>query len=118
MLSAQLTIGSMRRAMRLWIETTHHAAFRYGGWAYARETGGAVTGMAGGERNITRGASIDLFGLVAAMQDRFAPAAGVTVAVKRSRPGWSPPSPHPRVAAAARIRWLARRRPRSVGSRR
>jgi hypothetical protein len=51
-------------AIRLWIETTHHAAFRYGGWAYARDIDGGVTGMAGGERNITAG-RLELAGLVA-----------------------------------------------------
>jgi hypothetical protein len=43
----------MPAPIRLWIETTYHAAFRYGGWAYARDVGGAVTGVAGGERNTT-----------------------------------------------------------------
>jgi ribonuclease HI len=69
-------------AIRLWIETTHHAAFRYGGWAYAREVGGAVSGMAGGERNITAG-RLDLAGLVAALNGL---PAGAAVAVKSSSP--------------------------------
>jgi hypothetical protein len=51
---------------RLFIETTYHPAFRYGGWGIARETGGAVTGVAGGERNTTA-ARIDLLALAAAL---------------------------------------------------
>jgi hypothetical protein len=69
-------------AVRLWIETTHHAAFRYGGWAYAREMDGAVTGMAGGERNITAG-RLELAGLAAALNGL---PAGAAVAVKSSNP--------------------------------
>jgi hypothetical protein len=39
-------------AVRLWIEITHHAAFRHGGWAYARLADGVAVGHAGGERGI------------------------------------------------------------------
>jgi hypothetical protein len=53
---------------RLFVETTHHAAFRYGGWGVAREIGGVVSGQAGGERNTTA-ARIDLMALIAAFQD-------------------------------------------------
>ena len=52
--------------IRLFIETTYHPAFRYGGWGLARELGGAVTGLAGGERNSTA-ARIDLMALTAAL---------------------------------------------------
>jgi len=51
-------------AIRLWIETTHHAAFRYGGWAYLREVDGAVTGYAGGERSLAAG-RLELTALIA-----------------------------------------------------
>jgi ribonuclease HI len=51
---------------RLYIETTYHPAFRYGGWGVARQIGGAVTGLAGGERNSTA-ARIDLMALTAAL---------------------------------------------------
>jgi hypothetical protein len=67
----------MTQPARLWIETTHHAAFRYGGWGFVREEGGAVSGQAGGERNITA-ARIDLLALIAALQG-LAPAAAVTI---------------------------------------
>jgi ribonuclease HI len=73
----------MAAPIRLWIETTHHAAFRYGGWAYAREVSGAVTGMAGGERNITAG-RLELAGLVAALNGL---SLGAAVAVKSASPG-------------------------------
>ncbi len=55
----------MTTTVRLWIETTYHAAFRYGGWAHARESGGVVAGWAEGERNTTA-ARIDLMALIAA----------------------------------------------------
>ena len=80
----------MTQPVRLWIETTHHAAFRYGGWGLVREEGGAVGGQAGGERNITA-ARIDLIALLAALQG-LAPAA--VVMISSSSPG---------VVAAARI---------------
>jgi ribonuclease HI len=56
----------MSQPIRLFIETTHHGAFRYGGWGVAREVGGAVSGVAGGERNTTA-ARIDLMALIAAL---------------------------------------------------
>lgn len=51
---------------RLFIETTYHSAFRYGGWGIARDMAGGVTGLAGGERNTTAG-RIDLMALIAAL---------------------------------------------------
>ena len=80
----------MSQSVRLWIETTHHAAFRYGGWGLVREEGGAVSGQAGGERNIAS-ARIDLMALIAALQ-ALAPAAAVTIT-----------SSSPGVVAAIRI---------------
>lgn len=56
----------MSAPIRLFIETTHHTAFRYGGWGVAREVAGAVSGFAGGERNTTA-ARIDLMALIAAL---------------------------------------------------
>ena len=80
----------MTQPVRLWIETTHHAALRYGGWGFVREEGAAVSGLAGGERNIAA-ARIDLMALIAALQ-ALAPAAAVTIT-----------SASPGVVAAARI---------------
>jgi hypothetical protein len=68
--------------LRLWLETTHHAAFRYGGWAYAGQAGDGVTGRAGGERNLTA-ARLDLCAMVAAFES--APP-GSAVAMRTSNP--------------------------------
>ena len=39
--------------VQIWLETSHHAAFRIGGWAWVRrDPGGEVSGAAGGERRI------------------------------------------------------------------
>ena len=56
----------MPAPIRIWLETTHHSAFRYGGWAYVREADGALTGAAGGERNITPG-RLELSAMIAAL---------------------------------------------------
>ena len=52
---------------RLFVETTHHAAFRYGGWGVVREVAGTLAGEAGGERNTTA-ARIDLMAVIAALR--------------------------------------------------
>ena len=80
----------MQSPVRLWIETTHHAAFRYGGWGIVREEGGAVSGLAGGERNTTA-ARIDLSALIEALQGV---PAGRAIAIASASPG---------VIAAARL---------------
>jgi hypothetical protein len=38
--------------LRLWIEINHQAPYRTGGWAWLRQDGKAVTGAAGGERDV------------------------------------------------------------------
>lgn len=38
--------------LRLWIEINHQAPYRTGGWAWLRQDGKAVTGAAGGQRDI------------------------------------------------------------------
>jgi ribonuclease HI len=53
--------------IRLFVETTHHPAFRYGGWAVLRQTAGTVAGQVGGERNTTA-ARIELNALIAALE--------------------------------------------------
>jgi len=72
----------MTTPVRLWIETTHHAAFRYGGWAFVREAQGAVSGAAGGER-ATTAQRVDLMALIAALSGL---PAGAAVAVRTSSP--------------------------------
>jgi hypothetical protein len=42
----------MPAPVRIWLEVSHHAAFRVGGWAFVRQTAGAVSGTAGGERRV------------------------------------------------------------------
>jgi hypothetical protein len=38
--------------VRIWLEISHHAAFRVGGWAYVRADEQAISGHAGGDRRI------------------------------------------------------------------
>jgi hypothetical protein len=69
----------MPAPIRLWIEITHHAAFRYGGWAYVRQADGVVVGYAGGERSITV-ERLALSGLIAALTGLTPGALAVTTA--------------------------------------
>lgn len=54
-------------AVRIWLETSHHTAFRVGGWALVRADGAEVTGVAGGERRIDADRTA-LSGLLAALK--------------------------------------------------
>ena len=57
----------------LWLELSHHAAFRVGGWAYVRrDPDGALAGHAGGERRITAERTA-LLALIAALKDARRP---------------------------------------------
>jgi ribonuclease HI len=38
---------------RIWIQTSHHDAFKCGGWAYVRAADGVAAGQAGGDRYTT-----------------------------------------------------------------
>jgi ribonuclease HI len=73
----------MTQAVRLFVETTFHPAFRHGGWGLVREAAGAVSGVAGGERGATAG-RINLTALIGALDGL---AAGVPVAIHSSSPG-------------------------------
>lgn len=53
---------------RIWIQTSHHAAFKCAGWAYVRTVAGAAAGQAGGERYTTPD-RIALAGLLAGLKD-------------------------------------------------
>jgi hypothetical protein len=53
-------------AVRIWLEVSHHAAFRVGGWAFVRADGAEVTGLAGGERRVDAERTA-LLGLLAAL---------------------------------------------------
>jgi hypothetical protein len=57
----------MIQPARLFVETTWHPAFRYGGWGIVRQGAEGLQGWAGGERN-TAAARIDLMALTAALQ--------------------------------------------------
>ncbi len=48
----------MSDIIRLWVETSHHAAFRCGGWAFVRADRGGTAGKAGGERNVSAAATV------------------------------------------------------------
>jgi hypothetical protein len=53
----------------IWLEISHHAAFRVGGWAYVRrDSDGAILGYAGGERRIEAERTA-LTALIAALTD-------------------------------------------------
>ncbi len=80
----------MTKPVRLFVETAYHQAFRYGGWGWVREMGGAVSGAAGGDRGATP-ARIDLMALIGAMEGL---PAGVPLSISSASSG---------VIAAARI---------------
>lgn len=53
----------------IWLEMSHHAAFRVGGWAYVRrDADGALVGYAGGERRISAERTA-LAALIASVKD-------------------------------------------------
>ncbi|MES2897666.1 MAG: hypothetical protein V4759_16710 [Pseudomonadota bacterium] len=55
-------------AIRLWTLSSHHSAFRVGGWAHLRQTSEGLAGAAGGARHITPERTA-LAGLAAALKD-------------------------------------------------
>ena len=75
--------------IRIWVEISHQAAFRAGGWAFVRAEGRALSGAAGGDRSASPDA-IALAGLLAALTD-LPPNTGIELL-----------SATPRVAGAAR----------------
>ena len=56
----------MSQPIRIWLEISHHAAFRVGGWAWVRADGASLTGQAGGDWRIDAERAA-LAGLVAAL---------------------------------------------------
>src|SRR5579859_2151370 len=64
--------------IRIWVEISHQAAFRAGGWAFVLAEGSALSGVAGGDR-APAAAPIALAGLIEALKG--APA-GSTVEVR------------------------------------
>ncbi|MDP3747773.1 MAG: hypothetical protein Q8Q88_12080 [Phenylobacterium sp.] len=55
-------------AIRLWALSSHHSAFRVGGWAHLRQSADGLAGAAGGARHITSERTA-LAGLAAALKD-------------------------------------------------
>jgi hypothetical protein len=53
--------------LRLWLEISHHAAFRVGGWAWVRADGIERAGQAGGERRVELERAV-LLGLLSALK--------------------------------------------------
>jgi hypothetical protein len=43
----------MADLIRIWLETSHHPAFRCGGWAFVRRDASGLSGAAGGDRHVT-----------------------------------------------------------------
>jgi hypothetical protein len=58
----------MTDPVRVWLEISHHAAFRVGGWAIVRADGAEVTGQAGGDRRVNPERAA-LQGLIAALRE-------------------------------------------------
>lgn len=58
----------MTAPLFIWLEISHHAPFRMGGWAYVRADGAAVTGQAGGDRRVDAERAA-LIGLLAALKE-------------------------------------------------
>jgi hypothetical protein len=67
----------MADAVRIWVEISHHPAFRCGGWAFVASEKGALTGAAGGERTPSP-ERIALAGLVEAVKE-LPPKAGLEI---------------------------------------
>jgi hypothetical protein len=57
----------MTNTVRIWVEISHHAAFRCGGWAFVREDAAGLSGAAGGERSLTPARAV-LTGLAEALK--------------------------------------------------
>jgi hypothetical protein len=84
--------------IQIWVEISHQASFRAGGWAYVLSEGSARLGAAGGDRSVTA-ERIALSALVAAVT--AAPAGAnvevrsaspaVLAAARRLAPGANPP---------------------------
>lgn len=72
----------MAETIQIWVEISHHAAFRCGGWAFVRKDAAGLAGAAGGSRGITPERAV-LAGLAEAL---IALPSGATVIVQTSSP--------------------------------
>ena len=107
--------------IQIWVEISHQASFRAGGWAYVLSEGSSRLGAAGGDRSVTA-ERIALSALVAALaaapvgavvEVRSASPA-VLAAAKRLAPGAEPPeedlelwAPLSAALAARKVRFAA-----------
>jgi hypothetical protein len=63
--------------LRIWLEVSHHTAFRIGGWAFVRAEGEGLTGQAAGERRLDAERTA-LLALLAAVKGLSGPATVAT----------------------------------------
>jgi ribonuclease HI len=107
--------------IQIWVEISHQASFRAGGWAYVLSEGSSRLGAAGGDRSVTA-ERIALSALIAALTATPAGAIvevrsaspAVLAAVKRLAPGAEPPeedlefwAPLSAALAARKVRFAA-----------
>jgi len=92
----------MSHPIRIWLEISHHAAFRVGGWAWVRADGAAVSGHAGGDKRIDPERTA-LAGLIAALSQAPGPrpvrlhtesdlVAAIPARIEAARAGENPPA--------------------------
>ena len=92
----------MSDSVFIWLEISHHAAFRVGGWAWVRADGVSVTGRAGGDRRIDPERTA-LAGLIAALGQASGPRparlhttsellAAIPARIKAAQAGEDPPT--------------------------
>ena len=72
----------MADIIQIWVEISHHAAFRCGGWAFVRKDAEGLSGAAGGDRSVTPERAV-LAGLAQALHGL---PAGEAVEVRSSSP--------------------------------
>jgi len=91
----------MSHPIRVWLEVSHHAAFRVGGWAWVRADGASISGNAGGDKRIDHERAA-LAGLVAAFGKAPGPrpvqlhtasdlVAAIPARIEAARAGETPP---------------------------
>ena len=92
----------MSHPISVWLEISHHAAFRVGGWAWVRTDGVSVTGHAGGDKRIDPERTA-LAGLIAVLSQAPGPrpvqlhtasdlVAAIPARIEAARAGDNPPS--------------------------
>jgi hypothetical protein len=72
----------MADSIQIWVEVSHHAAFRCGGWAFVRKDVEGLSGAAGGDRSMTAERAV-LAGLAEALKGL---PVGAAIEVRTSSP--------------------------------